>query len=183
MDAQPEFCGQPHHPTLSPKSRNNCMFGLMTPRGVRKAGWRAFELLHRHAGTHRLNVTLGDQTTGSSNGDDIYAMATINGTDTGASDSLRVFLSWWANPMYNGTENTSSSTNSVVAAAATALAPPCPGFVTLPGDCGGHNIQEVSGNVTVTNCTEPISSLYITQGWPSRLIHSHYHCVVCVHIV
>lgn len=93
VDTQPEFCGQPHHATLVPKSRNNCAFGLMTPRGVRKAGWRGFELLHRHAGNQRLNVSIES----SDNSSDIYAMATTNGTST---NSLRVFLSWWANPMY-----------------------------------------------------------------------------------
>ena len=136
VDTQPEFCGQPHHPVLSPKSRNNCMFGLMTPRGVRKAGWRAFELLHRHAGTQRLDTTVSSPQNDSA----IYAMATTNGT----SDSLRVFLSWWANPMYNGTENASL--------AATAPSPPpaspCPGFVALAGDCGGSNLQEASGNTS-----------------------------------
>ena len=123
VDLQPEFCGDIHNQVLVPKSRNNCMFGLMSPRGIRKAGWRAFELLHRHAGTRRLNVTVSS----AQNDSAIYAMATTNGT----ADSLRVFLSWWANPMYNLTENASRP---VTVEAATAPAP-CPGFTALLGDC------------------------------------------------
>ena len=176
IDMQPEFCGQPHHPVLPPtgklnrKNRNNCMFGLMSPRGVRKAGWRGFELLHTHAGTHRLNVTVS-----SNGGGAIYAMATTNGT----ASSLRVFLSWWANPMYNGTENAIAGVRQAAAfpAPVPTSAPPCPGFVGLTGDCSGHNLLELSkGNLT--SCGSACNTTASCAGFSFNSATNYENCVL-----
>jgi hypothetical protein len=34
------------------------IYGLMTYHGIPKPGWRAFQLLHSHAGTHRVPTTV-----------------------------------------------------------------------------------------------------------------------------
>ena len=38
------------------------VYGMMSVRGIPKPAWRAFELLHSHAGDHRLHTTLSNQT-------------------------------------------------------------------------------------------------------------------------
>ena len=44
-----------------PKHDFQNTYGLMTFHGIPKPGWRAFQLLHEHAGTQRLktNVSVG----------------------------------------------------------------------------------------------------------------------------
>jgi len=115
-------------------------FGLITPRGVRKAGWRAFELLHTHAGSQRITVNNTNETA-------IYAMATSNMTSNDASlvdNSLRVFLSFWAAP----NENSSSEFSSI----SPAPPPPCPGFAALDGDCANHNNLKILVDESLLTC-------------------------------
>ena len=74
------------------------IYGMMSIGGIPKPAWRAFQLLHEHAGDTRLPVIIGDQTTAQ--GDNttfVAAFATTNAT-TDTASPLRVFLSYWGNP-------------------------------------------------------------------------------------
>ena len=73
------------------------IYGMMTIHGVPKPAWRAFQLLHEHAGDTRLPVAVGEQVTAHSNASYVDAFATTNVSSTGAA-SQRVFLSYWGNP-------------------------------------------------------------------------------------
>ena len=106
------------------------IYGIKTISGIPKPAWRAFEMLHTHAGDTRLHsVTLSNQTApvaGQPANDTkavISAFATVNAssatatiaevTDDGgeseppaalvdAEGSLRIFLGFWGNPDGNG---------------------------------------------------------------------------------
>ena len=75
-------------------------YGAMTLHGVPKPVWRAFQLLHSHAGTHSVNTTA---VTHGPLANLIAAHATVNATTaSGAVDSKtlesgsgRLFLSHW----------------------------------------------------------------------------------------
>jgi xylan 1,4-beta-xylosidase len=73
----------------------NDIYGIMTIHGIPKPAWRAFQLLHAHAGDQRLR-------TSSSNSTRISAFATSNSTEGGAAvattASYSVFLGFWGNP-------------------------------------------------------------------------------------
>ena len=69
----------------------------MSLHGVPKPGWRAFQLLHTHAGTRRVRTSVSNQTLAPPARDNktfVSAFATSNGTV----GSLRVFLGFWGNP-------------------------------------------------------------------------------------
>jgi xylan 1,4-beta-xylosidase len=69
------------------------VYGMMTVHGIPKPVWRAFQLLHEHAGDTRLPTAVGAQTAGG-NRSYVAAFATTGGPSKG----LRVFLSCWGNP-------------------------------------------------------------------------------------
>ena len=70
----------------------------MTFHGIKKPGWRGFELLHKFAGTHRVPAVV---TTSCDDGNAslVSALATINTSSTaiGTDDLPAVFLSFWEN--------------------------------------------------------------------------------------
>jgi len=85
------------------------IYGMKTISGVPKPAWRAFQLLHTHAGTLRLPVSISNQTEAAASvGADparakpyISAFATCNASTGGKDDalgSLRIFVSFWAEP-------------------------------------------------------------------------------------
>lgn len=80
------------------------IYGAMTVHGIPKPAWRAFQLLHQHAGDRRLPVTVMDDPTTSycngkcqPNSSYISAFATYRST-VGVAGSLSVFVSFWGNP-------------------------------------------------------------------------------------
>ena len=153
------------HSPADSHSEFSSNFGLITPRGVRKPGWRAFELLHTHAGSHRLSV----ETSISS---EIYALATANVTGTKVvTGSVRVFLSWWAG-------NIARDNVSLIA---TPPPPPRPGYTVLDGDCSGHNLQELPG-MAVPSCGNACNTAAGCLGFSFQLgpgAHQpHENCVL-----
>jgi hypothetical protein len=91
----------------------------MSVRGLRKPGWRAFELLHAHAGDTRLPTAISNQSAAthaanatppaeaggapaSGSGKPVVsAFATMNASSASggaSSSSVRAFLSHWGNP-------------------------------------------------------------------------------------
>ena len=69
------------------------VYGLMTFHGVPKPGWRAFALLHSHAGALRLPTEVSQPTSPGRNASLISAFATVH--EAGGQPS--VFLSFWEN--------------------------------------------------------------------------------------
>ena len=73
------------------------IYGAMTINGVPKPVWRAFQLLHEHAGDRRLPTVVSQPVVpNTTTAPFISAFATVNASD--GIDSLRVFLSFWGNP-------------------------------------------------------------------------------------
>ena len=73
------------------------VYGAMTINGIPKPVWRAFQLLHEHAGDRRLPAVVSQPTVPNTTAVPyISAFATLNATD--GIGSLRVFLSFWGNP-------------------------------------------------------------------------------------
>ena len=72
------------------------VYGLMTYHGVPKPGWRAFALLHSHAGTLRLPTTVSQPTFSGANTSLISAFATVHEASDGQQQPS-VFLSFWEN--------------------------------------------------------------------------------------
>ena len=75
-------------------------YGLMSLHGVPKPGWRAFQFLHTHAGTHTVPAEVFHGVGQSTGGNEslIAATATVNitsDTQSALSGSGRVFLSHW----------------------------------------------------------------------------------------
>jgi len=80
------------------------IYGSMTKSGIPKPVWRAFQLLHLHAGDHRVNTTVSQPGDGFAQPTPapvpkpyISAFSTVNGT-SGDLTNLRVFLGYWGNP-------------------------------------------------------------------------------------
>jgi hypothetical protein len=149
-------------------------FGLITPRGIRKPGWRGFELLHTHACGHRLRV-------GNGNDPAIYAMATSNASSAdapGPDDSLRVLLSFWAAP------NQGTRPNAARKALRNAAAPPppaVPGFKALGGDCDGRNLDELVDE-TIFGCGVQCNQTGGCEGYSFQfgpgVVQPHENCVL-----
>lgn len=74
-----------------PKTEFSAVYGAMTVHGVPKPAWRAFALLHEHAGTLRLPVSVSSDPKAST--DLVSAFATV--PRDGAPPA--VFLSFWQN--------------------------------------------------------------------------------------
>ena len=73
------------------------IYGAMTIHGIPKPVWRAFQLLHEHAGDRRLPTIVHQPIIpNTTTVPYISAFATMNAT--GGAESLRVFLSFWGNP-------------------------------------------------------------------------------------
>ena len=84
----------------------------MSLHGVPKPGWRGFQMLHMHAGSHMVPavVTHGPGQMTGGNGSMIAATATVNATAGEAAEgSGRVFLSHW-----DGTHDAWSHSTGVV---------------------------------------------------------------------
>jgi xylan 1,4-beta-xylosidase len=128
------------------------VYGAMTISGIPKPVWTAFQLLHTHAGDHRLPTVVGPQ----GNVSYISAMATTNSSSSrgaGINDngnngedggsSLRVFLGFWGNPdlCCNATARTVRLTVNHGAAAAGSQQ------LLLPTKAVLHVIDDTHGNV------------------------------------
>ena len=73
------------------------VYGLMTFHGVPKPGWRAFALLHSHAGALRLPTVVSQPTSPGANASLISAFATVHGHEANSGGQPSVFLSFWEN--------------------------------------------------------------------------------------
>ncbi len=71
-------------------------YGLQTISGVRKPGWRAFELVHQSG-----DVKVESVTNSEDNASPFHAFATMDSRAQGL-PSLMVFLSLWGNPYNRG---------------------------------------------------------------------------------
>lgn len=76
-----------------PKTEFSNIYGAMTFHGIPKPVWRAFELLHSHAGSRQVPAVVSGPA--NSNASLVTAFATVNGT--GAAEQPVVFLSFWEN--------------------------------------------------------------------------------------
>lgn len=92
--------GLPQSEFFDPQYPQN-HYGAMTYRGIKKPVWRAFELLHTHAGSHQLATNVTNTATAFNGSatiiDIVAAVTTANLTAKGTIDmnSMRVILSHW----------------------------------------------------------------------------------------
>jgi xylan 1,4-beta-xylosidase len=137
-------------------------YGCMTLHGIKKPVWRAFELLHTHAGTHSLSTEVVN-TASAFNGSDtkielVAAAATTNVTTTGTVDSSssRVFLSHWdASNLENVTMTHPSISTDIV-------------FVLTATDCAALQLTSagLSSTAWIVDKSSQAVDLWLKMGSP-----------------
>ena len=91
-----------------PQTEFSSAYGLQTISGVRKPGWRAFELLHQSGDTKVDLVTVAENEEADTPGaalnesSPFHAFATMNSSAPDGLSSTMVFVSLWGNPWNRG---------------------------------------------------------------------------------
>ena len=156
------------------------IYGMMTVRGLPKPAWRAFQLLHDHAGDKRLPVFLSNQTApslatlpgGTPLKAQVSAFATIHSTtvrdDESGGAGICVFLSNWGNPD-TAPANATGTRNVRVTVLHAATAAPASAAVLMisPATTHPRALWDSMGSPGVPNATQRAALMTASQVGPA----------------